>query len=440
MTPTTMEAPAEAAQQPTADSILDEAVGLLTDDGSQQESPAEGAPAEEVPGEESPAEGEQPTEEEAQPDEAEGQKPAEGAEGDYPLSEDGKSYVVPKEDWTGIKAQREYAAKVQEWFPTPQHAEVARKDSVGSGRMWNDIQSGTPQSHEALLHFLNGMDVDSRYPDLKAQVQANFLNLVDRMPGYLEKSNPEAHARFVDKLIKNEIKYAYDMAAKSGNKDDFLSAQRLDYGWNGQYLTELPKAPAQPDAVDARLQELNSREAAMLGREWTEFDKANLEPKKWGDFYLEVDRVLSPFKDKYSQTTFNYIRQGIVNDVRNKLLEDKLWADEHSNTLLGLKQEFERRWRAGQSTADLMPSIQAFRNDFMLRAKRFLPSIAKQAVESTPPNKPGGAKKAVAAVAPGGQPVRAQNGQFQKPAPPKNGMTNEQRINKTLDEIGNLIF
>lgn len=432
-----MEAPATPVEtgagggERSFDDVLNETASLMTGEVAEEAPPGE-APAPAEPAAPAPSEippGEAPT-----------------TEAEYKLTPDGQSYLVPKDQLANIKALREYSTKVQEKFPTIQDAEAAHTAATNMRGISSDYLHGTDADIQSVLEFFAGADVLPGYPDLKAQHEQSFFRMADQMPTVLEKLSPERYETFSNNLVGKEISRAYDAAAKSGNPADLKYAQRLDWGWTGQYRADAKAQPATqqqaPDAAfAAREQELAKRESAITESQWKGFNDNTVEGPKWSAFYKYLDDTLAPVKDSYDATVWPHVREGIAKDTIKKIAEDSNWAREHSNTLRGLKSTFEHLTKTGKQPNDLKASAQAWQSDFMMRVRRHLPSIAQPLLAKAPAAKPAPQTSATspktaqpqAKTAPPSTPPRAPNGQFKSLA------EKEAREKQLLDETAALM-
>src|SRR6185312_2030418 len=254
-----------------------------------------------IPEPEVPAAEEIVPEAEAAP-EGEGTPAPVAADGPYSLSADGKSYVVPKQEFdTAISGALKYAEAVQAKFPTPGEAELAYNQASDFRSMQSDYLNGDDASLDAMLKFWAGQEgVHDAY---KGQFQSSFGKLVTRMPEILKSVNPQAHQAMADGIVNSRIEAAYTKAAESGDPNDLLAAQHLDWGATGKYKTELPKVDpqkAEADRLAQERQQLDQRTAGLLERDWNNFNQTQLNGEKWKQFDAEIAKTLEPVKGKYS--------------------------------------------------------------------------------------------------------------------------------------------
>lgn len=340
----------------------------------------------------------------------------------YKLTPDGSAYLVPKAELPTITGLRTYAETVQNRFPTTNDAELGYLESSDFRAMRSDFlnpDGKNPQGEnnlDGMLSYWAGKAHSD--PAVAAQFRDSFVKMAERIPETLKSINPEAHAKLGDSIVSARIESAYARAAETGDPEDLLAAQRMDWGQTGRYKTELPKHDPQKAEMDRIAQErlqVDQRTAQLLNRDWTSFNKGSLEGPKWQQFNAEIDKTLAPVKGKYDPEVFDALRERISKQMLTKIQEDFEWARNHGNDLTMLKSNYEQLWKAQKPADGLKPRIQTYTNDFMARVRRHLPSIAApllnkataSAVAAPQPKPPAGSPQ---------QPApRAANGQFQQP-------------------------
>jgi hypothetical protein len=394
-----MEAPAESGA--SFDAALDDFQATLNGEETEQTpTPVEHAADEMPPAAETEAQtGDQP--------------PAEG-ESEYQLAEDGQHYLVPKDQLGVFQTNKEYLAKVQEAFPTIADAEAARGLASNWNQMRQDFLYNGDQGLEKMLAYLSGKNVDPSYPEVRQQFEQGFIRMASKVPEMLESMAPEAHREVLGKLIGPYIEGAYQHAAETGDPAALKAAQNVDWYFTGQYKAEAPKFDpnaARLQEQQAREQELSAREAEIRTHEWNTVNQANIEGAKARDFNAELDRALSTFKDRYDSDRFAFIRKEIAAGLVQKLGEDRIWATDHSNQFVMLKKSFETGWKPGKQVN--LQAANAWKNDFMGRVRRYLPSIVEKVLKGAPPKAaaPRTTKTPPTPARPNA-PARAQNGQY----------------------------
>ncbi len=295
----------------------------------------------------------------------------------FPLSEDGKNYVVPKSEFSNYSGMKEYTGKVQARFPTVADAESAYFASSDFRAMQQDFMYPDQGTMERVLNFWSGGDAQD--PGVRQQMQQSFAQMATRMPDMLRQINPQAHAQLSDGIVNGAIAAAYAKASQTGDPADLQRAQFLDWGKTGQYKTELPKADPQAEQrrqEQARSQDLERRESAMLDRDFKAYSQANMDGAKWTAMRAEIDKVLEPVKGKYDAEEFADIRASVERKLLETLQSDQEWARNHSGERRALESEYKRLWKSGQDPTAMNNRVKGYINDLMVRARLHLPSIA----------------------------------------------------------------
>jgi hypothetical protein len=328
-------------------------------------------PVEETPG------GEAPTSE-----------AAEGATEPYPLSEDGKNYLIPKEqlaDYTGL---REYSTEVQNYFPTVSDAKVAAEFSTDFRSMQYDYESGDPANIDRTLQYWAGANAQDPYT--RQRFQESFATMAQRMPQLLQQVNPQAHQQLAKTLAQNIVEKAYLDASTIADNDEreaaFLAAKGMDWVLNRKYRTELPKhdpaaaaQQAQQQAERQRLQGIEQREAQLLDRDFKAFDASMIDGPKINAVWAEIDKVLAPVKAKYDEADYAELRNGLMADLTKTLKSgsNAEWFSTHTQEYQSLQRMFQKAWKSGQDPKSVLGQrAEYYKNDLLVRARRALPSLA----------------------------------------------------------------
>lgn len=324
-------------------------------------------------GEQNPPQQQEQIVQAAQPPASDAQTP----EGIYPLAPDGNSYLVPKTELPRLQGLQKYAEAVQQRFPTAMDAEAAHVNANNFSGIMSDYLHGTDSDVDQVLNFLSGGSEQD--PSRRAESLQAFTRFASRLPETLAKVSPEAHANLSNSIFQAQVASAYDKAAKTGDPNDFLKAQSLDWGKTGRYKTELPKFDPQKAQVDAfakQQADFAQRQQAAMTRDWGSYSKTTSDGPKWTELDKRIDATLEPIKAKYNPVEFGAIRQQIKSGVLAKMSADSEWARIHTNEQRAIKNAYETAWKNQQFFDGLKPRVQAYQNDFLLRANRFLPSIA----------------------------------------------------------------
>jgi hypothetical protein len=375
------------------------------------EQPAAPAKAE---GEQPP--GEAPTQPPPSPEPESPPPPGEAPSGiAYPLTEDGKAYLVPKTEMGTLTGLKQYADTVQNRFPTANDAEAAYLASSDFRAIQADFLSGDV---EHVLNFFAGKDHTD--PNASAQYRQSFMRMAEKMPEVLKGVDTQAYSRLQDGFIQARIEAGYQHAAETGTAEDLLAAQRLDWDITGQYKTELPKhdpAKVEQDRMAQRAKEVEQRETALMDRDWKSFNQNSLEGPKWQQFHAEIDKVLAPIKAKYDPIVFDSVKERIAKATIDKLQSDFEWARTHENERKSLQAGYQQLWKEQKPSDGLKPRIQAYTTDFMARVRRQLPAIAAPLLSKATASQNAVAQPQPKPASPQTPVPRAPNGQFQSPKP-----------------------
>lgn len=409
--------------------------------GEQGTEPAPGgeAPPEYPAGEAPQAQAAEPAQtpkEPAQPGQAQTTSPE-----PYPVSQDGKSYLMPKGDYPALQQAQQYAQQVQEWFPDAESANYAYLRSADLRAMENDWIDGNPQALEGVLAHWSGAN-HNHNPAVQARFQQSFQRMAEMIPGMLERSNPQAYQSFIGAparfdgqgnmispasgLLAKAVDSAYRRAAETGNPEDFKRAQELDYGVTGTYKNELPRhdpAQAQMSAFEQRERAFNERQAAAQNRDVNGFNQSQVEGAKFSELNAKIDELLKPVAGKYPEPTMAAVKTAIQGEILQSLKSDPEWWLLHEQEFHQLMNDYRLTWTQGQPGQGLNPRIQAYKNEFLSRASRKLPSIVQKHINAATQSRTrsangqfsGQPQNPPAAQAPQTAPATPQNG---RPAAP----------------------
>lgn len=316
----------------------------------------------------------------------------------YPLSEDGKSLLVPKGELGAIQEARKFQEAVGQWFQSPEEAQTAYLQASDLRAMSNDWLNGSDASVQGVLAHWAGMN-HSANPAVQAKYQASFAKMAQAMPDMLAKIAPSAYQGMVQGMLTRAVEAAYEKASQTQNPEDFQRAQELDWGVTGQYKTELPKhdpAKVAETAAQARIREFEQRQEIALKRDLTSFNNQAVEGAKFSQLNGMIDKILEPVKARFGETAFGDLRAGIQRELVQALQGQPEWWLEHKQTWEQIMDDYRTIWQNGQNPSSLQPRVSAYINDFVSRAKRYLPSIAQKriagatAVAKTTPRAPNG--------------------------------------------------
>lgn len=344
--------------------------------------------------------------------------------GDYPLSPDGKSYLIPKTDFQSIKGVQQYHTQVSQLFPTPQEAQNAATQASDFRQMSNDWMTGAEPNIDAVMNYFAGGDHIQGSP-IQQKFQQSFMKMAERMPETLSRMNPQAHEAFVNAQVGKAIEMAYEKASTTGNPEDLKRAQELDWGVTGQYKTELPKIDPQVKAqqdFERRQAEFSQQRTQMLDSQLKAYNTEQVEGAKFNEVNGMIDKTLSKIADRYTPIAYKDLKTGIQRELidamsgratdtyPNGIPGQREWYAEHKQAFDQLVADFKQSWNPTTPGRGLEQRVTAYRQDYLNRANRILPSIAKPRIE-TATRTPGAARSATGQFAgkkPAVAPVQSQ--------------------------------
>src|ERR1019366_8747869 len=95
---------------------------------------------------------------------------------------------------------------------------------------------------------------------------------------------------------------------------------------SGVYKYDFKKKADAPTAPNPQQQALEAREQQQYDRDYKYFDSTELHGPMWKDYFSDIDRALAPVKDKYSETAFQDMKDGINKQLLVELNKDLEWS------------------------------------------------------------------------------------------------------------------
>jgi len=323
------------------------------------------------------------------PDAAPGEAPVAAApdaaptDSPWALSPDGKAYMMPKGEYPRVQNALKYTEAVSQIYATPQEAQSAALQATDLRQITNDWMYGTDDSIRGVLnHWAGGNHQD---PATRAQFQRSFAKMAQMAPQILKQVNPQAHAEFVSTMGKSVVESLYDKAAQTGNPQDLLDAQSVDWGMTGNYQKELPKKDPAAQAQAQWQQEKQAFEARQqnaLKRDVVSFNQTAVEGAKFTQLGTRIDSLLAPVKAKFNEVAYNDLKAGIQREVIDTMMKQE-WFTEHKQNFDQLMSDYRHTWQQGSPGQGLQPRVQAYIQDFLSRVSRVLPAIAQKRVNAT---------------------------------------------------------
>lgn len=405
--------------------------------------------------------GEEPTQPVVQPsDQAQAQpKPGDvNQTAPYPLSQDGKSHLVPKAELPSLLTARDYHAQLSPIFANVQDAQLAYLQASDLRVMSNDILDGSDPALRGVLNHLAGFN-HSQNPQISQRYAQSFARMTQMAPDLLRQVNPTAYEGLVQSMLTRAVDMAYQRAATTQNPKDLEDAQALDWGVTGDFKKELPKADPEAQAREQFQQQQRDfaqRQQVAENRDVTAFNSGYRDPAtgkltggvegaKFDRLSVELDKLLKPVKDRYSDTAYSDLKAGIQRDLIDKFKDPNdpilsSWWLEHEQTFRGLISDFRTTWRQGSPGQGLQPRIQSYISDFLSKATRLLPSLAKARIESARPRTANGQFRTNGTTQPAStrtqpaSPNGTTNGANGNGTPPANGNANGKSRRDLMEE------
>lgn len=218
--------------------------------------------------------------------------------------------------------------------------------SNATNQLLEDFHSATPEALDQFTGFWG-------------QQNPHALGMMAvRLPGALQKVNPEAYTGLVDGLFDQKFNALYDAAATQARnggegQDNLLKAlQVIDHHLNGNFRTL--DTFKQPSPVDARLQDVEAREQ-NLGRQMTAQTQARIRDYE-GGVVTEVNGAqdsaieegLAPVKEYFKDRQNDW--RHLVRDLKDKISESMTANPAWKQNIEGLKQRLYNHLNRGQMT------------------------------------------------------------------------------------------
>jgi hypothetical protein len=407
---------------------LGDALGEAWDSAVEQVGGEQAAPAEgETPDLSELATSQEPTDQ-ATPGTPE-TKPAQATPADpYPLSPDGKAYLVPRAELAQVQAARTFHEGVSQIFPTVEAAQNAYGKASDLRMMENDWLNGSDASIDDMLSHWAGRN-HSENPVVQAQYARSFARMAQRMPAMLQQINPQAYRQMLGGVAKiagtvgangkitwgdaispasglllDAVNIAYETAAQTQSPMDLERAQELDYAVTGTFKQELPKLDPQAQRqadFERREREFVSNQVRAEARDTNAWNANLVEGAKFKLLDQEIDKALAGYRERsrISDVAYKDLKAGILSELTGgqfgklagKLAaSDPEWAILHEQEFRSLVNDYRTSWKQGSPGKGLEARINSYIQDFLGRARRHIPAIAKARIETRP--KPAQAK------------------------------------------------
>lgn len=301
----------------------------------------------------------------------------------WKVSADGKSYTVPATDLPRVQSAIQFSDAVGQFFSTPQQAQGAYQDASATRQMFNDWMYGTDNAVKSVLqHWAGATQQD---PGTRMAFQRSFSRMLQMAPDYLKNSAPDAYSLLVSSFGTRLVQNLYEKAARSGNPDDLMDAQSVEWGLTGKYQDKPPQLDpqaAKQAEFDQRVADFNARQEAGMRRDVNAFNQNTVEGAKLGQLDGMIAKQLESIKSRFPEVAFNDLVAGIHREVMDTLMKQGEWWTEHKQAFDKLINDYRLTWQNGSPGQGLQPHVQAYIQDFLARAQRLLPSIAQKRVNA----------------------------------------------------------
>jgi hypothetical protein len=219
--------------------------------------------------------------------------------------------------------------------PLTTEAVQARQDAyIDQQSMINDFLSGDPSYEGRVLEFFAGIADQAKQ---NGEVGHDpMVNLASRMPEFFRK-NEQAYKALAVPVLRHQIDALKQVARErvASNKDDnalALSLQWIEKALFGEH-TPLEKMLAAPDQVDARLKQLEEREARLnqveSGRrqqEWQSFVKQTNEDVR-STITAAIEGALKDIAPSYEKFPEDYaaVKRSLHQDFVEQMKGNAAW-------------------------------------------------------------------------------------------------------------------
>jgi hypothetical protein len=327
--------------------------------------------------------GEAPTQEAAEIQPETEAQPAD-ANAPWKLSEDGKNYLMPKQEFARVQSAMKYFDTVGQLFSSPQEAQMASSQAGDLRQMSNDWMYGSDDTIRSVMnHWMGGNHQD---PGARAAFQRSFGRMVGMAAQEMRQINPQAYQNLTSEVGKSLVDSLWERAAQTNDPNDIRSAQNVEWALSptGDYRKEPPKVDPQAQAradFERQQRDFTQRQEAALKRDTMAFNQSAVEGAKMGRFGSEIDKVLAPVKGKFGDVAYADIKNGIHREVIDTLTKSDWWT-EHKQAFDQLVLDYQTGWRNGAPGRGLDSRIASYIQEFMARAGRILPSVAAKRVNA----------------------------------------------------------
>jgi hypothetical protein len=288
-----------------------------------------------------------------------------------------KYYNVKPDRMRGFVSAKNFVKSIEEFAPTVADAKAHYEGASDFRAMQSMFDSAEPESMNQFMNYWH-----------KGSPEA-FGSMAQRLPAFLASqagSNPmaaQALNQIEAQVHRVTINRAYDKAQQTGDKDDFLSAQALDYAINGRYIETMDRIPSRQRQVDPqdqmrqREQQIDQREAQFANQRWQEFDKSYISGAKDAAINSAVDAAFKVAESAYPAGILKATKREAIVQIQESIEKNSFEFSRNQKVETSdIQRDLVRAIRSGQAT-NLEPRAARLVEEFKARVNRILPSIVK---------------------------------------------------------------
>ena len=215
-----------------------------------------------------------------------------------------------------------------------------------------------------------------------------FGSMAQRLPAYLASqasNNPmaaQALGQIEAQVHRVTINRAYDKARETGDRDDFLSAQALDYAINGRYIETMEKIPSRQRQFDPqsemrqREQQIDQRETQFANQRWQEFDRNYISGARDTVLTSAVDAAFRGAEQAFPAGILKAAKREAIAQINESIEKNFEFNRNQKVETSDIQRDLVRAIRSGQTT-NLEPRAARLVEEFKARVTRILPGIVK---------------------------------------------------------------
>lgn len=287
-----------------------------------------------------------------------------------------KYYNVKPDRMRGFVTAKNFVKAIEEFAPTVDDAKAHYEGASDFRAMQSMFDSAEPESLNQFMGYWH-----------KGSPEA-FGAMAQRLPAFLASqagSNPmaaQALNQIEAQVHRVTINRAYDRARETGDRDDFLSAQALDYAINGRYIEAMDKIPSRQRQFDPQAEmrqrehQIDQRETHFANQRWQEFDKNYISGAKDSAITSAVDAAFKVAESAYPAGILKAAKREAIAQIQESIEKNFEFNRNQKVETSDIQRDLVRAIRSGQTT-NLEPRAARLVEEFKARVNRILPGIVK---------------------------------------------------------------